>query len=125
MTRSCSHWALSSTGTCETCNVLVAVTEGTTVTISLGSVKQDAAKLTGEFEFAGSAPTIRTALANALKLAPSMIQIVDVVPISTWERSTGVVFALGKVELQAVVSMRDTLIRTPERVEYEEVATVA
>lgn len=123
-TLSCGHWALTTTGLCETCGADVTVEDGTSVTVHMGSMIRDQAHLTGERTVRGAAPTVREALAYALGVPVTAVQIVDAQPSeNSWESATGVVFTLGgKVQIGASVSSRSTLVRTPERVDYERVA---
>ena len=121
--RSCSHWDLDATGTCPTCEVLIAVEAGNSISVYLGSTVRELAGVSGERSLPGQAPTMREALAGALGVLPSQINIVDAVPAGQgWERQTGVIFTLAgsKVEMAGVVSVSEATIRTPNRVEYEE-----
>lgn len=119
----CSHWDVTASGECPLCHTSIVVTNGVEVSVALGSTSRDLAPLTSRQTLPGAAPSARVALASALGLLVSHINIVDVWPSNlSWEQQTGVTFTLAgsKVEIGAVVSTRDTLIRTPERVEFDE-----
>lgn len=126
MATNCYHWDLNETGQCQTCFTHVEVTEAASVHIMLGSDEQKAV-LSGRTTIEGYEPTLRDALAVAFGLPVDAIVLIDVRPGKGWEPENVVQFRIGggKTVLTATVGISKTTVRSPERVEMVDEATVA